>query len=48
MRGKRDIVGESLKDKRNIPAYAGKTLMFSLDKNKTAEHPRVCGENLQT
>ena len=30
---------------RNIPAYAGKTLLSWLVSILNAEHPRVCGEN---
>ena len=31
--------------RRNIPAYAGKTLTTGLTQRLDAEHPRVCGEN---
>ena len=30
----------------NIPAYAGKTDIADGGRHDTAEHPRVCGENL--
>ena len=33
---------------RNIPAYAGKTLLSWLVSILNAEHPRVCGENVTT
>ena len=31
--------------KRNIPAYAGKTLSGPYPPGSVQEHPRVCGEN---
>ena len=30
---------------RNIPAYAGKTRVCSVQLRRSSEHPRVCGEN---
>ena len=30
---------------RNIPAYAGKTVVRRLGRGAAEEHPRVCGEN---
>ena len=45
MRGKpvhRDI---SLPTYRNIPAYAGKTMLALAKGGMDVEHPRVCGEN---
>ena len=45
MRGKH-VSGYGVFDKeRNIPAYAGKTLLPPLHKRLEQEHPRVCGEN---
>ena len=32
--------------KRNIPAYAGKTSKALMPISFSAEHPRVCGENV--
>ena len=46
MRGKPACTQLPTSCTRNIPAYAGKTILLS-SRNKTLpEHPRVCGENL--
>ena len=45
MRGKPVVVGILRIRNRNIPAYAGKTIMVSLICSVVREHPRVCGEN---
>ena len=45
MRGKREQTLRSGKTHWNIPAYAGKT-SNPRSPLETAEHPRVCGENL--
>ena len=46
MRGKHEagLVGDG--DKRNIPAYAGKTRPVTWPPTSEMEHPRVCGENV--
>ena len=45
MRGKHKIRGADSNQVRNIPAYAGKTII-DLDSGMAwTEHPRVCGEN---
>ena len=46
MRGKRQKSLALLEHTRNIPAYAGKTCPAPTIMQDTAEHPRVCGENL--
>ena len=46
MRGKRTSSDAVAGTRRNIPAYAGKTASRRLPGAPTAEHPRVCGENL--
>ena len=46
MRGKPDDDVIEAVQKRNIPAYAGKTFVTGKDAFFMAEHPRVCGENL--
>ena len=45
MRGKQSITVNYYCSKRNIPAYAGKTLGFLFQPDAFKEHPRVCGEN---
>ena len=45
MRGKPILVGHKPGAGRNIPAYAGKTVIFPACCVRSAEHPRVCGEN---
>ena len=45
MRGKPSGTARLLGLARNIPAYAGKTSPHGLDRRRSAEHPRVCGEN---
>ena len=45
MRGKRTLPVLRAKWHRNIPAYAGKTIIPYLGRVKNSEHPRVCGEN---
>ena len=45
MRGKRLLQLLAFAPLGNIPAYAGKTYVKEAEENKTAEHPRVCGEN---
>ena len=47
MRGKRPTTGAGLGQRRNIPAYAGKTSFTRKSKSACEEHPRVCGENLK-
>ena len=47
MRGKRSGIVAAIAAVRNIPAYAGKTLTPPVQSSIPAEHPRVCGENLQ-
>ena len=48
MRGKLTANRAGRNDRRNIPAYAGKTLGFRANSQPTGtpEHPRVCGENV--
>ena len=45
MRGKPDDDVIEAVQKRNIPAYAGKTIVLRLGRRPAPEHPRVCGEN---
>ena len=45
MRGKPSGPRTATSSRRNIPAYAGKTLTSFLACGKVLEHPRVCGEN---
>ena len=45
MRGKPTVQLFTLVGGRNIPAYAGKTLVVHLLVRLKPEHPRVCGEN---
>ena len=45
MRGKLRQNFTGLAEKRNIPAYAGKTPTMSNETPSIPEHPRVCGEN---
>ena len=45
MRGKRTGFLPSTHTKRNIPAYAGKTITRVMNSSDKSEHPRVCGEN---
>ena len=45
MRGKPGLEDRGALPRRNIPAYAGKTIMPESPKDIAAEHPRVCGEN---
>ena len=47
MRGKHRASRYISEDSRNIPAYAGKTLVGKGISGVSAEHPRVCGENGQ-
>ena len=47
MRGKRYPRGVKRLEARNIPAYAGKTFCSNSGNVFSAEHPRVCGENLE-
>ena len=45
MRGKPQFADDGNRYRRNIPAYAGKTVYeFHMEYLKE-EHPRVCGEN---
>mgnify|MGYP000897965664 CR=1 FL=1 len=46
MRGKLQDYLKVVNNRRNIPAYAGKTCMCVKGFQKCAEHPRVCGENI--
>ena len=48
MRGKPGYGVFDGSDKRNIPAYAGKTVVAPLLPDLAKEHPRVCGENRDT
>ena len=45
MRGKRSRISSGVRTRRNIPAYAGKTVLLPLSFRLLPEHPRVCGEN---
>ena len=45
MRGKPAESHEIGGVKRNIPAYAGKTMQLKSQTRLNGEHPRVCGEN---
>ena len=45
MRGKPPINVHGFDPRRNIPAYAGKTLTILILILVVREHPRVCGEN---
>ena len=45
MRGKRHGDSNGWSDRRNIPAYAGKTQNYNKITSEFTEHPRVCGEN---
>ena len=45
MRGKLAEAAALVTFKRNIPAYAGKTIIVHRDTLLPTEHPRVCGEN---
>ena len=45
MRGKLNHGGTVGQRNRNIPAYAGKTLVIFFMGAACEEHPRVCGEN---
>ena len=45
MRGKLTTMTVPRDDKRNIPAYAGKTIADMAYPTSGEEHPRVCGEN---
>ena len=46
MRGKLGDVFGLISNRRNIPAYAGKTVTLSMRCCVKTEHPRVCGENV--
>ena len=46
MRGKLRRRYPSRAGRRNIPAYAGKTVGVATNSNPDTEHPRVCGENI--
>ena len=46
MRGKHLPSGTALLLNRITPAYAGKTMCFRLSVLLRADHPRVCGENV--
>ena len=48
MRGKPIADNQGELEKRNIPAYAGKTATRPARSHRREEHPRVCGENLFT
>ena len=48
MRGKLTHTQIQIRLRRNIPAYAGKTLKQDSVRISLAEHPRVCGENCAT
>ena len=48
MRGKQTGAYKSLGINRNIPAYAGKTTPRRPHFSLFTEHPRVCGENVNT
>ena len=48
MRGKRTKKLEAAEKNRNIPAYAGKTVGLRTYRERSPEHPRVCGENVVT
>ena len=45
MRGKHLLINTCKLNKRNIPAYAGKTCFEAMAFFSSKEHPRVCGEN---
>ena len=45
MRGKHITALGMFTDRRNIPAYAGKTSASEAPRVASQEHPRVCGEN---
>ena len=45
MRGKPATKQHQRLNHRNIPAYAGKTLVVLNPASNRSEHPRVCGEN---
>ena len=45
MRGKRKSKQARDTRVRNIPAYAGKTIIHTVQRRVRREHPRVCGEN---
>ena len=45
MRGKLYVALTRPYQKRNIPAYAGKTVAYRPFRCRLREHPRVCGEN---
>ena len=45
MRGKLSAAVWGVSRTRNIPAYAGKTIIAWVRAVLAAEHPRVCGEN---
>ena len=45
MRGKRILLRFFFLNLRNIPVYAGKTLVTRGANYGSREHPRVCGEN---
>ena len=46
MRGKRNILGSVIPDRRITPAYAGKTTQWLAAMSRVKDHPRVCGENV--
>ena len=48
MRGKPRGPAKHYQQRRNIPAYAGKTKSCDSPIVHTQEHPRVCGENVST
>ena len=48
MRGKQALLSSPVLPPRNIPAYAGKTIIYGISRTLVPEHPRVCGENLGT
>ena len=45
MRGKPPLHQQKRGRRRNIPAYAGKTVISPAPISSAKEHPRVCGEN---
>ena len=48
MRGKQTYGTPHDSYQGNIPAYAGKTTGDTSDRSNNREHPRVCGENIES
>ena len=48
MRGKVDNVGVMCYNLRITPAYAGKSFFFGLCFGDSGDHPRLCGEKVNT